>query len=64
MQELIIAEIDLVGGASFDTVVWSAIGATAGAAVGFLIGGPVGAVAGGIDGAMEGAAVQELLTHA
>lgn len=61
MNELSISEIDAVSGASYETVVWGAIGATAGGAIGFLVGGPVGAVVGAVDGAAHAVAIQQAM---
>lgn len=61
MQELSEIELEMVDGASFSTVVWSAVGATAGGAIGFFIGGPVGAVVLGAEGAAYGAGLEVAL---
>jgi outer membrane lipoprotein SlyB len=63
MQELNAFELELVDGASYSTVVWSAVGATAGGAVGLFIGGPAGAVILGAEGAVYGAAIEKALEN-
>ncbi len=63
MQELSIAELDMVDGASPDNAQHLAAGIFLGASIGFLIGGPVGAAAGALSGGGHALAVSVLLGY-
>ncbi len=61
MQELNLAEVNMISGATMQDVVCAAAGAVIGSAIGMLVGGPIGAIAGGIDGAAHGAIISHMI---